>query len=344
MDGGRVLEGILLDLEGAGYSWEVYSIPACGVGAPHRRYRVWIVAHNNDTGCEREGSSRGWREGFENDNRVIADSGMQHGDVPVQQRGQYTSENTDVGGSSPDNAREGLEGVGVRRGVDKEGWKEPDGYGSECYRAFSHSECKGLEGRERVQEPTRSAKPDWSEHWLKVAARLCRIFNGLSRELDENINNEKRTFASGQDLPCLWHRFQQEAFRVEIRGRYTVFEPEVLFAVLWKHFRKSEGSDNLLFESEEVQGAFLRNVWEVRKPGCSPQRWEYQEQYAIEHSNALSQLSHDIALDGLESKKAFNKNRKNRLEALGNAIVPQVVYEIFMAINEYEKTSPHLHP
>lgn len=46
MDGGRVFAGILADMENAGYSTEVYLIPAIGVGAPHRRDRVWIVAHS----------------------------------------------------------------------------------------------------------------------------------------------------------------------------------------------------------------------------------------------------------------------------------------------------------
>lgn len=45
MDGGRVLAGILSDLEDAGYSAEIYSIPVVGVGAPHQRERIWIVAH-----------------------------------------------------------------------------------------------------------------------------------------------------------------------------------------------------------------------------------------------------------------------------------------------------------
>ena len=45
MDGGRVLRGILADLENAGYSPEIFVIPAVGVGAPHRRDRVWIVAN-----------------------------------------------------------------------------------------------------------------------------------------------------------------------------------------------------------------------------------------------------------------------------------------------------------
>lgn len=34
------------DLERAGYACQAYNIPAIGVGAPHFRHRIWIVAHS----------------------------------------------------------------------------------------------------------------------------------------------------------------------------------------------------------------------------------------------------------------------------------------------------------
>ena len=46
------IEVICEDLERAGYSVQPIVIPACAVGAPHRRDRVWIVAHRTDTGAE----------------------------------------------------------------------------------------------------------------------------------------------------------------------------------------------------------------------------------------------------------------------------------------------------
>jgi DNA (cytosine-5)-methyltransferase 1 len=39
------LDAVLADLENAGYTATAFVIPACAVGAPHRRDRVWIVAH-----------------------------------------------------------------------------------------------------------------------------------------------------------------------------------------------------------------------------------------------------------------------------------------------------------
>ena len=40
-----VFEQVLSDLEDAGYDVQSFVIPACAVDAPHRRDRVWIVAH-----------------------------------------------------------------------------------------------------------------------------------------------------------------------------------------------------------------------------------------------------------------------------------------------------------
>lgn len=41
------LDATLADLESEGYSTRTYVIPACAINAPHRRDRVWIVAHTN---------------------------------------------------------------------------------------------------------------------------------------------------------------------------------------------------------------------------------------------------------------------------------------------------------
>jgi len=47
------LKRSLSDLESIGYQAAPFIIPACAVDAPHRRDRVWIVAHANDTGPQR---------------------------------------------------------------------------------------------------------------------------------------------------------------------------------------------------------------------------------------------------------------------------------------------------
>lgn len=60
---GVVFEQVCTGMEAEGYEVQPFAIPAAGVGAPHRRDRLWIVAHRADAGaeseCEREEEIRG---------------------------------------------------------------------------------------------------------------------------------------------------------------------------------------------------------------------------------------------------------------------------------------------
>ena len=59
------LEQVCLDLEAEGYEVQPFVIPACAINAPHRRDRVWIIAHRKGQQCERseqEGSFSGQPE------------------------------------------------------------------------------------------------------------------------------------------------------------------------------------------------------------------------------------------------------------------------------------------
>lgn len=47
-----VVETVCQDLECEGYSVQPFVIPACAVGAPHRRDRIWFIAKRADAGSE----------------------------------------------------------------------------------------------------------------------------------------------------------------------------------------------------------------------------------------------------------------------------------------------------
>lgn len=47
-----VVETVCTDLEREGYSVQPILVPACAIGAPHRRDRVWFIANRTDTGDE----------------------------------------------------------------------------------------------------------------------------------------------------------------------------------------------------------------------------------------------------------------------------------------------------
>ena len=58
-NGGLVFEEVCAELESYGYQVAPVIIPACGVGAPHRRERIWFVAYANEPRYENR-SEHGW--------------------------------------------------------------------------------------------------------------------------------------------------------------------------------------------------------------------------------------------------------------------------------------------
>jgi len=61
LESGMVFKSLLAEMEGCGYETRAYIIPAVAVNAPHRRDRVWFVAHRkykcggkSEHGCKRE--------------------------------------------------------------------------------------------------------------------------------------------------------------------------------------------------------------------------------------------------------------------------------------------------
>ena len=61
MEDGKTLDRILSDLEDEGYTVESFIIPACAVGAWHRRDRIWVVAYN----CKNVPNTRLFRQKVE---------------------------------------------------------------------------------------------------------------------------------------------------------------------------------------------------------------------------------------------------------------------------------------
>ena len=55
-NGGLVFDEVCADLENLGYQVAPYLIPACGVNAPHRRERIWFVAHSRHNSKRKTGS------------------------------------------------------------------------------------------------------------------------------------------------------------------------------------------------------------------------------------------------------------------------------------------------
>ena len=72
-NGGLVFEEVCSDLEAEGYAVQPFVLPACAVGAPHRRDRIWFVAYADDNRTERTSrrdESKGKGQGIQERDKV----------------------------------------------------------------------------------------------------------------------------------------------------------------------------------------------------------------------------------------------------------------------------------
>ncbi len=139
------LDQVLSDLENENYEVQPLIIPACAVEAPHRRDRVWIVAHD---GADTRGKRNGRRG-------VHKDRGVQKRVVlPPFQREGGAARGT-IGANSASIARN----PAYAQGAGQSGW---------------------LYGPGKIQ----FWGDDSGIGWLEAAAALCGMDDGLPAQLD----------------------------------------------------------------------------------------------------------------------------------------------------------------
>ena len=73
-NGGMVFDEVQIDLETIGYEIIPFLLPACAVNAPHRRDRIWFIAHSNIASTKNKIQTRGDMFTSKNDNGDATDS------------------------------------------------------------------------------------------------------------------------------------------------------------------------------------------------------------------------------------------------------------------------------
>lgn len=148
IEGGMVFEQVCSDLEDQGYGVQTFIIPACAVNAPHRRDRVWFVAHadhGGSRGTQRRGDAE--KGGIQKEHRAQNSStGQPIGTAIDRENAQHDSHSDSEGRQRGGSENTGRSGQPDRHGIDK-GWS-------------------------------------WDENWTEVAAKLCRMDDGLPARLD----------------------------------------------------------------------------------------------------------------------------------------------------------------
>ena len=167
-----VIETICRDLEREGYAVQPLLIPACAVGAPHRRDRIWFIAHRTNAGTE--------TMQFKGGNGIYAVGTSSHTDGD-----RYTSCGTSCRIEKERRERAAVSG---QRGCRCEWFNGLDGFSRIAADPYGKRQIYGNDQRtERWSEPDEQFKKQYSSSiWEKFPTQspICSGDDGLSGRLD----------------------------------------------------------------------------------------------------------------------------------------------------------------
>ena len=165
-DSGRFFGNVLRDLAASGYDAEWDCIPAAAVGAPHRRYRVFIVAHANGHGLAK--AEQGRANSAESSGAVTLWAGAEGCGADVPHASQHGRGAGRAGGLDPSGARE--------RKPEREVQDVADAQGAGEGHVFRQGRGLSLEsGGESRQRNAWATEPDVGRVAHGVPARVDRL-------------------------------------------------------------------------------------------------------------------------------------------------------------------------
>ena len=202
------LDTVLLDLENEGYSTRTFIVPACSVNAPHKRDRLWIVAHAN---------SQGESDGPIDEQQVVGNT-EHNGSSPSAFKGrngkadERTSERSEQTIQSPGASRSRHDGNvadsnnGCSEIKDKELFtgRQTSSGSSARKKDDSDSNSKRLHREEKQQQ--REAEPPDRE--IGDAGQVCEVLAGSGDSIIGN--SEDVADSESQRVEGCWADRQQE--------------------------------------------------------------------------------------------------------------------------------------
>jgi len=384
-NGGLVFDQVQADLEAEGYEVTPFILPAASVNAPHRRDRIWFVAHTESY----EDRRKGFREDHSGEKNSEGVGGNVHPepDKPSKirsttdatnerfqkrkQNRRFTNDSKEKTGldgkserySSTGNATDSKHSghkteqreVSKKSGLSKEHRSQVGGGKSDRGSSSSdvtEADSTRQQGSRRVKQPI---NPKEEETWKKyrpvddgrwptqppIRQRNDGLSDRMASHIKPEIYGKIIEDYSSKDLQKVWESFQSQEIQQQIGRLYKIQDPSILLKTVQlckrTNFRKVELSPFC----EKASKGLLRTLRKYGKFTSTPHGRKLQKQFEKKYSDSLPYLSHEVALASMEIEKVLlsfeSYHRLESIKAYGNAVVPQVVFQIFKAIEAYEQ-------
>ena len=301
--GGLVFHEVQADLEAEGYEVFPFVLPACAVNAPHRRDRVWFVAYNNS---------------------IIRGAGR---DVKPTEQPRYGESVLPITTKriTPNPNGNGLNGSNGKHEINtSEGgeyalcdFEQMGGNVADTKSQGTWEQSSKNRGRKDRRFDNDGKVWDVANpngNWRGQKHELCSGGNLLEKRFDK-YGNVADTNGFGQGSGCEQYEPNQQGHNIGSNTKGNVADT---------NDERLEGECRSIGELEGGFGFTGANTRNMQRPS-----WD----------NFPTQSPLRSGDDGLSNRLdsiTFPKWRNESIKAAGNAIVPQVAFQIFKAIQEYE--------
>lgn len=274
------LDKICADLEAEGYSVQPIVIPACAIGAPHRRDRVWIIAHRSDPRAEtvqQEGQDGIWSARPSTHTQCYGHSPQGHGNQRARAKKSKKRKNRPQSRSRRHGSGKTLAHAlqHRRHEVHQDHQSQfPDGarsnsLGGQWSSSYSYGNggktLQPGEGTERtgckrdVQPKERSTSPEWTD-------RLSRLQRHDAHAISERLEGMYQSWGEESERKCVWRDFARHCEEGH-----------------WKHFPTQSpvcrGNDGIPFDVDSLTISFPK--WRQESIKAYGNAWVPQVAYEI---------------------------------------------------------------
>ena len=316
------IERICRDLENLGYSVQPVLIPAAAVGAPHRRDRIFIIAHVADTDRRDDVRSAGADDGTSGEERLQEWDEVRVAGGP----GELLSE---IQGAAENPVSDGC----GKREHGEQGHQRNErnaGSGDDewVYREEGIDASDTMCGRSgEVPSSVHARVADGAEPFGNGRERFIANTNGEGREESEQPGRESHCPKEGARLD---NRVKRSGGDGHIADS---FRKRLSAAIQSRIHGEEERNDARRSAFISSYNAWAKGTWWDNFPTVSPvHRGNDGIPIRLDDLSLPESMRPKSYRNSDEARFNFGKWRTESLKAYGNAIVPQVMYRIFQAI------------